>query len=43
MTVRIAAIAATVLLVFTAINLVYQVLRKPAEIFVLGRTAGADQ
>jgi hypothetical protein len=35
MTVRIAAIAATVLLVFTTINLVYQVLRKPAEIFVL--------
>jgi hypothetical protein len=33
--VRIAAIAITVLLAFTAINLVYQVLRKPAEIFVL--------
>jgi hypothetical protein len=35
LTVRIAIIAATILLVFTAINLVYRVLRKPAEILVL--------
>jgi hypothetical protein len=34
-TTRIVAIAATILLVFTAINLVYHVLRKPTEIFVL--------
>jgi len=32
---RIVAIAATILLVFTAINLVYHVLRKPTEMFVL--------
>jgi len=32
---RIVAIAGTILLVFTAINLVYHVLRKPTEIFVL--------
>ena len=32
---RIVAIAAAILLVFTAINLVYHVLRKPTEIFVL--------
>jgi hypothetical protein len=35
LTVRISVIAATILLVFTAINLVYRVLRKPAEILVL--------
>lgn len=32
---RIVAIAAAILFVFTAINLLYHVLRKPTEIFVL--------